>query len=256
MSSYGIWLSAAGMQVNEHRQTIIANNIANVGTTGFKRDLAVITQRDVESRAGGGKQGLAHPVLDDLAGGLNVRPSAHIFEQGPIERTSRPLDVAIQGEGFFEVGDGTETRYTRDGEFAISTSGELVLAAGNGRWRVHDAGGSPISFAADGGEVEIIRNGAVRQGETVVAQLALTTTANKQTLKKVGENLFDAGPREMTPAPGRIIAQSREGSNVNASTGMVSMIEVARAYQLNATMLQMQDQMTAQAVSTLGRLDA
>lgn len=256
MSSYGIWLSAAGMKVNQHRQTIIANNIANVSTTGFKRDLAVIMQRAVESRSGLGSQGMSHSVLDELAGGLNVRPSVHTFAQGPIERTNKPLDVAIEGDGFFEVGDGTVTRYTRDGEFTVSASGELVLAAGNGHWRVHDEDGSPISFEADGGAVEIVQNGAVRQGGTLVAQLALVTTDNKETLTKVGENLFDAGKREMTPALGRIIAQSREESNVDAALSMVTMIEVARAYQLNATMLQMQDQMTAQAVSTLGRLVA
>ncbi len=87
MSSYGLWLSAAGMKVNDHRQTILTNNMANAHTTGFKHDLAVVTQRRVESQESGGSAQFAQPVLDGMSGGVHVRPSFQVFAQGPIEGT-------------------------------------------------------------------------------------------------------------------------------------------------------------------------
>ncbi len=81
MSSYGLWLSAAGMKVNEHRQALLANNMANAHTTGFKQDLAVIRARPVESREMRNGLRLTHPVLDGMTGGVNIRPSHHNFAQ-------------------------------------------------------------------------------------------------------------------------------------------------------------------------------
>ena len=128
MSTYGLWLSAAGMKVSEHRQTLLANNMANANTTGFKRDLAVVTQRRVESQSSPAGFPFAHPVLDGLPGGVNVRPAYQSFEEGSIEWTGRPLDVAVEGDGFFAVTDGKVTRYTRDGGFTRNEKGELALA--------------------------------------------------------------------------------------------------------------------------------
>ena len=256
MSSYGLWLSAAGMQVSEHRQTLVANNMANAGTTGFKHDLAVVTQRRIESASSAGGAAFASPLFDGLVGGLDVRPTQTDFTQGPIERTERPLDVAIDGDGFFSVSDGTATRYTRDGAFALNTAGELVLATEGGRWRVLDDAGGRITVVPAAGSPSIAQDGTIRQGETVVAKLGLFDTPNRQSLRKVGENLFTAGDTEMTATAGRFAARSREGANLEVTKGLVTMIEAARAYQLNATMLQLQDQATGQAVSAVGRFVA
>lgn len=254
MSEYGLWLSAAGMKVNQHRQTILANNMANANTTGFKRDLAIVTERQVESRESAGGLDFSHPILDELAGGLNVRPIYHDFAQGPIEWTGKPLDVAIEGDGFFSVSDGTLTRYSRAGEFAVNEAGELVLASDEGRWRVLDEGGSPIGLGDRGGKVSISPSGIIRQGKTVVAQLGLVTTEDKQSLRKVGKNLFKARDGDkMVPIAATLRPESREGSNFDIMKGLVEMIEAMRAYQLNAKMIQLQDKMTGQAVSTVGR---
>lgn len=254
MSSYGLWLSTAGMKVNQHHQTILANNMANAHTTGFKHDLAVVTQRRIEGESTLGGYRFSHPVLDGLAGGLNVRPTYHDFGQGSIEWTGRPLDVAIDGDGFLAVSDGEATRYTRDGEFAINTAGELVLAAGEGRWKVLDTGGAPIALDETAGKVSVSEDGTIRQGRTVVAELGLATTEDNQSLRKVGENLFDAKDAEMVPVAGTFRPESRERSNFNVMTGLATMIEAARAYQLNATMLQLSDQLTGHAVNTVGRV--
>ena len=94
MSSYGLWLSAAGMKVNQHRQTVLANNLANANTTGFKHDLAVVMQRQVESAESPSGFNMTQPVLDTMGGGLDVRPTYKSFKQGPVESTGKPLDAS------------------------------------------------------------------------------------------------------------------------------------------------------------------
>ncbi len=253
MSSYGLWLSAGGMKVNQHRQTILANNMANANTTGFKHDLAVVAQRRIESEVAPDGFRFVHPVLDDLPGGLDVRPSHQNFAQGPLERTERPLDVAIDGEGFFAVSDGNVTRYTRDGQFAFNTAGELVLSAGEGHWRVLDDAGSPVAVNEAGGKVSISEDGTIRQGRAVVARIGLRTTDDKQSLRKVGGNLFDAGDTEMTAIDALLNPGAREGSNFDIMNGLATMIEASRAYELNASLIKLQDQITGQAINTVGR---
>lgn len=254
MSTYGLWLSAAGMKVNQHRQTILANNMANANTTGFKHDIAVVAQRRVESQSSPGSSPFAHPILDGIAGGIDVRPTYQNFGQGRIEKTGRPLDVAIDGDGFFAVSDGLVTRYTRDGQFTFNRQGELVLVAGEGRWRVLGEGEAPIVVDETAGKVSISEDGTIRQGPNVVAKLGLVSTEDKQSLRKIGGNLFDAGTAEMTPIKGRFEPESREESNFDIMNGLATMIEATRAYQLNATMLKLQDDLTGQAVTTVGRL--
>ncbi len=254
MSGYGFWLSAAGMKVNEHRQTVNANNMANASTTGFKQDLAMVMQRDIESVENAQGLMFRHTVLDDLAGGLNVRPSAIDFSQGSIETTGRTLDVAIQGEGFFSVSDGNVTRYTRNGEFTINNDGELVMSGGGGKWRVLSEGSSVVNIISDGGPIKISGDGTIRQGNNVVARLGLFAADNPQAMRKSGENLFETTEANMSPVSGTVRSGARESSNFSAIKGLSSMIEATRAYQLNATMVQLQDQVTGQAVTTVGRV--
>ncbi len=256
MSSYGMWLSASGMKVHDLRQTLLANNMANAHTTGFKHDMAVVTHRSVEAKSAADGFSYGHPILDQLAGGHNVLPSFTDFSQGPIEHTGKALDVAIKGDGFLAVSDGDVTRYTRDGQFAVNAAGELVLSAGDGRWRVLDDGGSRIVLEETGGEVNIAANGTIRQGRTPVAVLGLTLPADKQSLSKVGGNLFDAGDVAVRPVNGLFEPKAREQSNFDVMQGLASVIEATRAYRLNATMVQLQDQMTGQAVQTVGRMVA
>ena len=256
MSSYGTWLSAAGMKINELRQSVNANNLANAQTTGFKHDFAVVAQRVVESREDVGGMRFAHPVLDGLSGGVNVLPVHHTFEQGTIEHTGRPLDVAVQGEGFFAVQSGETTRYTRDGEFTLNAAGELVLEAGEGKWKVLSDAGTPIVAAEGDGAMSIAASGNVVQDGEVIGRLGLVTAANQQLLRKTGENLFDATATEMTPIDAGLVTESREESTYDVMEGLTAMIEATRAYQLNATMIQLQDELTSVAATSLGRLTA
>jgi len=254
VSTYGLWLSAAGMKVNDHRQAIHANNLANAETTGFKHDLAVVAQRRVESRESIGGARFAHGVLDGLSGGVQVLEPQHTFEQGPIELTGRPLDVAIDGEGFFAVSDGSVTRYTRDGEFTTNAANEVVLAAGEGRWKVLDEGGATIRVDETLGAVAVSGRGAVKQGQQEIARIGTYTPSDRHLMRKTGENLFDPHGAEMSSFDARIVPESREGSTYDVMNGLTAMIEASRAYQMNATMLQLQDQITGTLVSSVGRI--
>lgn len=242
------------MKVNDHRQTIHANNLANAQTTGFKHDLAVIAQRRVESRESAGGANFAHGVLDGMAGGVQVLPPQHTFEQGSIELTGRPMDVAIDGQGFFAVSDGTQTRYTRDGEFTTNAANELVLAAGDGRWKVLDTEGVSIRVDETQGAVSISGRGLVRQGELEVAQIGTHVPNDRSLMRKIGENLFDPQGAEMSAFDARMVPEAREESTYDVMNGLTAMIEASRAYQMNATMLQLQDQVTGTLVSSVGRI--
>ncbi len=200
--TYGLWLSAAGMQVNQYRQNILANNLANANTVGFKKDLAVLHERLVESRTAADGARFRNGLLDPQAGGMFVAPTYHSFADGPLTPTSNPLDVALRGEGFFTVGVGKEVRYTRDGRFTVNGNNELVMVANKGRAKVLDESGAPLALLPPrfAGRPTIGADGTVRQGDTVVGRIGLAEFADRNTLRKVGANLFQATGGRPQPA--------------------------------------------------------
>lgn len=251
--TYGLWLSTAGLQVNEYRQSVLANNLANADTVGFKHDLAVMQERPVASA--GGDPRFAHRVLDGMTGGTWVRPTVHTFERGEFEQTGNPLDVAIDGDGFLSVSDGSETRFTRDGRMTVNPGGELVLTAGEGRWRVLDDVGQPMVVdPTAGGTVEVSDDGTIRQGGAAIGTLGVVAFADRSQLSKVGGNLYrNAGPQPAA-TDARVRSGHVERSTVNPVAGLAKMIEASRAYELNARMISMQDQTIGMAVTTVGRI--
>lgn len=253
--TYGMWLSAAGLQANQYRQDVMANNLANVDTVGFKEDLAVMRERLVESSRGPGAE-FRNDLLDRLSGGTFVAPTYHSFAAGPVTPTDNPLDVAISGDGFLAVQVGDEVRYTRDGRFTTNAQNELVMVAGDGRARVLDDAGVPIVLLpAAAGAPRIEANGTIRQGNAAVGKIGLVEFADRNTLRKVGANLFKAtadGP--LTARNTTVTAGAVEGSTVDPVQGLAEMIEVSRAYQLNAQMITLQDMTIGQAISRVGRV--
>ncbi len=247
---YGLWLSAAGLQANQYRQALIANNLANADTVGFKHDLAVIRERSVEAAEGGSGR-FAHDLLDDLTGGSVVAPTYTTFAQGSLKESSRALDVAIKGEGFFTVNADGETRYTRDGRFAVDSSGRLVTVAG--ARPVLDASGEEI-VPGTGGAPSIEKNGLVKQGDRVVGHLGVVDFADKQQIRKTGGNLFDANGEPPVASQAQLEPGYVEASTVSPVQAMATMIEISRAYQLNANLISMQDDMNGRAAREIGRI--
>jgi flagellar basal-body rod protein FlgG len=183
-----------------------------------------------------------------------VRPPYHDLSPGPIEATGRPLDVAIRGTGFFAVSDGNQTRYTREGSFTINAGGELVLTSGQGRWRVLDRDGETIRLDPEGPSVSVSPSGIIRQGPEEIAELAVKDAPERRSLRKMGETLFEDVDGTMETITGQFVPESLEGSNFDVMSGLASMIEASRAYELNANILKMQDEATGVVVNTLGRV--
>lgn len=254
--TYGLWLSAGGMQVNEYRQSIIANNLANADTVGFKHNLAVIHERRMESQSNPGELPYSNALLDNLSGGMWVRPTYTNFGQGALEETGRALDLALEGDGFFTVSDGESVRYTRDGRFVVDQDGALRAIVGDGRYRVLDTNGQPVVLDRTLGEPVVGKNGMVTQGNAQVAQLGLVDFADRTQLRKSGADLFEnVGGAAAAAAQPTVHAGHVERSTMDPISGMVDMIEVSRAYQLNAQMVSLQDTTLGEAVSRVGRIN-
>ncbi len=251
---YGLWLSAGGLQASQYSQDIIANNLANLDTAGFKRDLAVFSERAVASREAGGDPRMSNALLNRMSGGTFVAPTYTSFEQGTIETTDRPLDLALRGEGFFTVRDGDRKVYTRDGRFAVDADGGLVTAVG-GRPVLNERG-APIRLTKDqAASVRFGEDGTLRVGTATIGQLGIVDFADKTQLRKVGANVLEAPDKTPTkPAAAVVVSRAVETSTVEPLTTMVSMIEASRAYQLNASLIAMQDSMLARTVNDVGRV--
>jgi len=250
---YGIYQSAAGMIVNQYRQSVLANNLANLDTAGFKSDMTAVRERRVEARENPTAASRSDRVLDRMTGGLLVAPTYTSFEQGHIEFTGGKLDVAIDGDGFLPVDDRGVTRYTRDGRLAVNRDGVLVTIAG-GR-PVLDERGNAISVSPDArGRLEINAAGEVEAGDATFGRIAMVQFADRSRLCKVGGNLFDAAGAEAQPVSPRFQTNSIELSTVDPTRAMVSMIEVSRAYELNANLVGLADATLGRAVNDIGRV--
>lgn len=254
--THGIWASVGGMQVNEYRQSLAANNMANLNTVGFKGDLAIVRQRLSESGENPSAKMFETNPYDGLGGGSWVRPTYTNFGQGTLEQTGRSLDVALDGDGFFMVGDGDDVRYTRDGRFARNAGGDLVLSADGGRFRVLDQTGLPINIADPSlGSVSIGLNGEVMQGSEVLGQVGLVDFADRTALKKAGQSTLKLiGEAQRIPASAEIHGGSVESSTVDSIASLTNMIEVSRAYELNARMISLQDETLGMATTRIGRV--
>ncbi len=250
---YGIYQSAAGLMMNQYRQDVLANNLANVGTVGFKHDLAVVRERQIEAREGQGVWSAGNRLLDGLTGGLLVAPTYTSFAQGPLEETGRSLDAALVGQGFFVVNDGKGERYTRDGRFTFNAEGELVTVAGG--HRVLAESGGPITVSGEAtGSVRLHSDGSLRIGDQVLGKLRIVDFQEKSNLRKQGGNLFQAIGERPSGAQVELRVGMVEQSTVDPMQAMVAMIESTRAYQLNATMIGLADATLSRAVNDIPRL--
>jgi flagellar basal-body rod protein FlgG len=249
-----LWISKTGLDAQQTQMDVTANNLANVSTNAFKRSRAVFEDLLYQTLRQPGAQSSGQTQLPSgLQLGTGVRPVAteRIFTQGNLQQSSNPLDIAIQGNGFFQVQmpDGTAA-YTRDGAFQVNSQGQLVTASG---FAVQPA----ITIPANTLTINVARDGAVsvhRQGTTgpqQVGVLQLTGFMNPAGLQSVGENLYIETAASGTPganAPGTngmgLLSQGYvETSNVNVVEELVGMIQTQRAYEINSKAIQTSDQM-------------
>jgi flagellar basal-body rod protein FlgF len=256
--NYGMHLSATGAMVSLHRMDVLANNLANVGTVGFKAEMVSARQRHAARVEDGLGFLPSNELLERLGGGVLSGPTRVSPEQGTLRATGNPLDVAIEGNGFFVVGDesagGDGRRLTRDGRFAINPQGLLALASGGAP--VMDATNRPIQLG-QGGEVQIGSDGSVRQGGLVVGQLQLVNVADPASLVKVGNGQFRAAARALgsnRPVGGQVRQGMVEESSVDPIAAMLGVTEAGRAAEANLAMIRNHDRVMDRAINSLGRV--
>ncbi len=249
---YGLWLSADGLLGQQYRQEVIANNLANVDTPAFKADRVAFIERLTEA-AQSGLPGMRNPILDPSTGGLFGLPAYTDFSPGRVIPTENPLDLAILDDGFLTVGTPEGIFYTRDGRLTLDSYGRLRHEASGGL--VLDPQNRPIAVDPSARHVlKIDSTGRVSQGPIVSGRLALSAFEDPQRLEKIGQNLYDATNARRFDAQPRMHQFAYEASGVEPSAGLVDMISASRAYQMNATLISMQDETLGRLVNEVARI--
>ncbi len=248
---YGLYLSAEGAFAQGKRLEVIANNLANVDTVGFKRELAVCQARYAEAV----EQGLQSPesgAIEDIGGGMRVRETKTDYAIGPLKETGIPTDVAVKGpRGFFVVQKGDETFLTRAGNFQITSRGELTTQQG---YPVLNEAGVPVRINPNDPTWQITASGAVRQAAGA-QNLALVEPQSLEDLERVGENLFRplSQPEPLAAAERSVAPGFLEGSAVKPATEMTALIEASRALEANVNLMKSQDEMLGGLINRLMR---
>ncbi|MCL2304452.1 MAG: flagellar hook basal-body protein [Planctomycetaceae bacterium] len=248
--SYGLYVSAEGAHSQEYRLRTIANNIANVDTPGFKREVALQMARHTERI----DQGYDYPgsgSINDISGGVITVGTKTEFMLGKVESTTNPTDLTIadDGKGFFVVQDPRNGEFllTRAGNFEILSDGQLVLQSGKGRYSVVDEDMQPIFIDVSDPTWRINDDGTVQQAGGVFTNIAIVRSNNYNDMLKLGENVYRAldGFTPVAQTDRKVKAFTLERSSVNPAAEMIEMIVTARAIETNTKMMQNQDEMTA-----------
>lgn len=253
-----LWIARTGLDAQQTQLDVIANNLANVSTNGYKRQRAVFEDLLYQNlRQAGAQSSQQTQIPSGLQLGTGARPvsTAHLFTQGNLQKTDNSLDIAINGDGFFQVllPDGT-TGYTRDGSFQKDNQGQIVTADG---YPLQPA----ITIPANALSISVGTDGTVTVTQpttaaaTQVGSLQLATFINSGGLQGIGQNLFLETAASGTPTPNTpgtngagVVNQGYvETSNVNVAEELVTMIQTQRAYELNSKVVSTSDSM-------LGRL--
>jgi flagellar basal body rod protein FlgG len=248
---YGLYLSASGVLTNSYRQDVIANNIANSQTVGFKKDLAVLQQRATAATELG-KPDETDPMMENIGGGLLASRQVVDTRQGELQMTGNPLDIALQGAGYLAVSSNGNIRLTRNGQFLVDRTGRLALATDTGQ-SVLDDKQNPI--VVDGTlPVTISNDGTITQGGKAVAHLGLFDVKNPGALKKEGGTLLSSDGTQLTAASPVIRSGFVERSNVDPAIELSALMDTQRQLEANANMIHYQDETLDKLVNDVGKV--
>ena len=235
---YGMYLSTSGAKAQSHRQDVIANNIANADTAGFRRLFATARQRLDRQ----GEQGTQGPLaMDDprrIGGGVHLyKTYTDLDTQGNVKPSSSPSHMAIVGDGFFRVRMGQESLLTRHGGFTFSPDGTLTTS--DGKAEVLSTEGSPIRLDPNQ-PFEVTSDNTLVQNGRAVAKIAVVAPRDPDSIEHAGDSLLRYDGKDQ-PAPGIAKQFFLEGSNVDPVHEMVDLIEAARGFDINVQMVQLQN---------------
>jgi flagellar basal-body rod protein FlgG len=256
--------AATGMMAMELNVQVIANNLANMTTTGYKRQRAEFQDLlyDHVSRIGTqtSAQGNILPVGIDLGSGVKTVGTPRLMTQGTLTQTGGSLDIAIRGDGFFKIQmpDGTFS-YTRDGSFQMDAQGRIVTAQGNPVMPTITIPQNVTGLTINAqGQVSVIPQGSTTP--TILGQITITRFINQAGLLPVGDNMYTETPASGTPqdgvagtdGAGDLLQSNLEQSNVDSVTEITNLIAAQRAYEMNSKVITAADQML-QSTSNLMR---
>ncbi len=253
----GLYTSAVGMMTQMQKMDVVSNNIANSDTVGFKKDTVVVRSfsEELAKRLDDPKYRLIkfNQGIGNMSLGVFVDEVYTDFSTGSFEETNGSLDCAISGEGFFAInvtnGNGdTVERYTRDGSFVLDSENNLRTSGGN--YVVGEGGNINIP----NGVISIDAQGNIFSNNEFVDKIKIVDFSNKESLRKVGDNLYETiDESQEQDFTGSVIQNRLEGSNVNSVQEMVKMISLARNYEANQKMIQTHDSTLNRAVNDIGR---
>lgn len=245
--NYGLWMSAAGLATEVHRQDVIANNVANADTVGFKADMSFTRERPI-AREELGATTPSMLLLERLGGGVLAADTQTDFAQGDLRPQQGPLDVAIAGDGFFVVQDADGERFTRDGRFQRDDRGRLTDLDGrpvlSDRGREIRLGEGPVSIAGDG---------TISVGGDAIGRLGLKAPDTSQLLKQ-GDNLFRIAEGAPAPKPATdatVHQHHLESSSVDPIASLADLVESGRSVQAAARFIDLHDRMMELAVTRI-----
>lgn len=262
MPTSALQVARTGLEAQDARMRVIANNLANVGTTGFKRDranFATLAYQDARTPGQQSSGETAYATGLNLGTGVAVQSTSQIMTQGSLETTSNSYDVALDGDGFFQVAmPGGKTGYTRAGNFSLSPEGQLVTQQG---YAVQPAitvpaGTTSVVIAPDG---TVSASVAGQAQPTELGQIQVARFANPAALQAIGDNYLvetaASGAAELgaggEDGRGNVRQGMLEASNVNIVEELVDMIECQRAYEISSKMIAAVDDMLRNANQTL-----
>ncbi len=250
----GLYASARGMAVESKKQEVISNNMANMNTTGYKKDFVLVHsfEKELLSRIGAREPS----PLGIFAESPILHSVSTNFAPGALEETGRSLDMALTGAAFFTLQTPAGIRYTKDGSFGIDQEGYLVSSHG---YHVLDVDGRLLPLANS--DVTVDEDGGIWQladGENRLLGrlgLAVFSQENLKNLEKRGQNLFEAvGTDPDAQGLGQLRQNALERANLEIIREMIDMISVMRIYEANQKSLQAQDDILGKSINEVGRL--
>ncbi len=230
-------IALSRQSVLARQMDVIATNLANLETAGFKAENMIFSEH-LEKTAEGEVLSLVHDVsfVRDLS-------------EGPMVGTQSSLDMAIHGEGYFVVGTDEGERYTRHGVFQLDSSGQIVTTNGD---PLFNSGGSPITIPPDASSITITRDGTISADAQEIGQIKVVSFENPQALSKIGNGLYEAVDQTPTADSDSEILQGMvENSNVKGVVEMTRMIDTVRSYQAATKLADTEHQRILDAIDAL-----
>lgn len=253
---YGLQISASGALASIHQQNALTNNLANANTVGFKPILTGTLQR-LAARAEDNLPFLSsNAMLEKLGGGVLAAPTRIDFAQGTLESSESPFDMAIEGDGFFVVGDPSNPSLTRDGRFTLSRDNELVMATTG--TPVLSVTNQPIHIdPTQPGAILVSSDGTITQGSTPINQIQISDIPDRSVLTKAGAGLFRSQTGSLlnlTDAAGLLRQHMLEGSGVSEIEALMQIQGASKSAQGNIGMIDLQNRLMDRAINTFGRI--